>query len=83
MARPNTCYLPVIIVLFLLLGCKCRSDHSAAGDGEKLLAAKHDWGNPRQLVSWDPVAAADHCSWKGVVCAGGDGVSSPSFLYRV
>jgi kinase len=73
MARPNACYLPVTILLFLLLGCKCRSDRSAAGDGEKLLAAKRDWGSPRQLASWDPAAAADHCSWKGVVCA--DGVS--------
>jgi hypothetical protein len=52
MARSNTCYLTLlVIVLFLALSCKCGSEPAAAGDREMLLAVKDEWGNPPQLAS--------------------------------
>ncbi|CAN6169411.1 unnamed protein product [Urochloa humidicola] len=86
MARSNTCclHLPLVMALFLLLlRCKCRADHPAAGDRETLLAVKHAWGNPPQLASWDPVPGTDHCSWKGVKCADGGGIVTELSLHSM
>uniref|UniRef100_A0A0D3GHU0 Leucine-rich repeat-containing N-terminal plant-type domain-containing protein n=2 Tax=Oryza TaxID=4527 RepID=A0A0D3GHU0_9ORYZ len=67
----NTCLLYILIggVLFQLLAGKC-SSQLTAGDCETLVPIRKGVRNPRQLVSWDPaVAAADYCSWVGVMCS--------------
>ncbi|KAG8075517.1 hypothetical protein GUJ93_ZPchr0006g45051 [Zizania palustris] len=71
----NTYLLPVLIggVLLLVLAGKS-SSQPAAGDRETLVAIRKGWGNPRQLASWDPAAAADHCSWHGVACSNASSV---------
>ena len=67
---PSIYPLPFLLLAVLLLAGES-SSQPASGDQATLLAIKKQWGNPWQLVSWDPVANADHCNWTGVVCGGG------------
>ncbi|KAL5225414.1 hypothetical protein ABZP36_012053 [Zizania latifolia] len=65
----NTYLFPILIGgVFLLLIGESRSQ-PAAGDRETLVSIRKGWENPRKLASWDPAAAADHCSWHGVTCS--------------
>ncbi|XP_062229021.1 LRR receptor-like serine/threonine-protein kinase HSL2 [Phragmites australis] len=72
----TSCRFPLLLALLLfLLAGECRSQPGGGGDRDTLLAIKKDWSSPPQLQSWDPAAAANHCTWKGVTCAvGGGGV---------
>ena len=70
-----TCYINAVLPILVMLVLAGRRSAQPAGtpsDRDTLLAIKKDWGEPRQLASWDP-ATADHCRWSGVTCetAGG------------
>ena len=62
-----------VLLLGVLLLVGESSFQPTSGDGATLLAIKNEWGNPKQLASWDPFINADHCNWIGVACEGAGG----------
>ncbi|KAK3143667.1 hypothetical protein QOZ80_4AG0303360 [Eleusine coracana subsp. coracana] len=63
----GTCYLSTVLPILVLLPIAGKGS-AQPRDRDTLLAIKKEWGNPRQLASWDDPSSADHCRWRGVTC---------------